>query len=99
MPVNKHIAHQKVIGLPIAIPETVLRRFPHLREELASKALEDEVFLSLCHEYSSLVRTVKSSGAEHSADREELTILKDALELEILERLSRSSVPDRGLNI
>ena len=95
---NKHTTQQKVIGLPIAIPDTVLQRFPHLREELASKALEDEVFLSLCHEYSSLVRTVKLVGAEHSRDREELTTLKDALELEILERLSRSSMPDRGLS-
>jgi len=87
--VNKQLLHQKPVKLPIAVPETVLQRFPHLREKLVTKAIEDREFLSLCDDYSSLVRTLKSLRVEDSAHRDELTMLKGALELEILERLSR----------
>ena len=88
---NKHTAHQKPMMLPIATPETVIQRFPHLREKLVTKAFEDEEFLALCDDYASLVRMLKSLEMKDSAQRDELTLLKGALELEILERLSRSN--------
>ena len=93
---NKQIPHQMPEALPTAITEAVALRFPHLSDKLLTKAVEDGDFLSLCGDYTSLVRALKTLGVEEPAHRDDLTMLKGALELEILERLSRSTVPATG---
>jgi hypothetical protein len=93
---NKQMPHQMPEVLPIAITDAVALRFPHLSDKLLAKADEDGEFLSLCGDYASLVRTLNSLGEEESVHREDLTMLKGALELEILERLSRSNAPAGG---
>jgi hypothetical protein len=92
----KQMPHQMPQALPTAITEAVALRFPHLSDKLLTKAVEDGDFLSLCGDYASLIRTLKTLGVEESAHRDDLTMLKGALELEILERLSRSNSPAGG---
>ncbi|RLA42496.1 MAG: hypothetical protein DRQ97_13935 [Gammaproteobacteria bacterium] len=94
---NKQMPHQMPEVLPVAITEAVARRFPHLSDKLLTKADEDGEFLSLCGDYASLVRTLNSLGEEESVHRDDLTMLKSALELEILERLSRSNSAAGGM--
>jgi hypothetical protein len=74
----------------------VVYRFESGGDKLLTKADEDGEFLSLCGDYASLVRTLNSLGEEESVHRDDLTMLKSALELEILEQLSRSNAPAGG---
>ena len=85
---------QKALIQAIPIPNAVIQRFSHLRDKLVKKVVEDVEFLYLCDDYSSVVRSLNLPENKGSAQREEVTILKGELELEILERLSRSSAPD-----
>lgn len=65
-------------------------RFPHLQVQAEKLASTDDEFLSLCVDYAAIVELVQSSGDKDANRRNELSGLKASLELEILERLSRS---------
>jgi hypothetical protein len=72
------------------VPQVVVHRFPHLGDQIVARALADVNFLSLCDDYSSLVTTLASVEGGTGENREELMSLKASLEVEILERLTRS---------
>ena len=72
------------------IPQVVVHRFPHLGDQIVARAAADVNFLSLCDDYSSLVTTLASVEGGTGENREELMSLKASLEVEILERLTRS---------
>ena len=72
-----------------SVPQAVVTRFPHLRDRLASRVEGDEEFLNLCEDYAAVVVSLKRLVGKDSDGREELVCLKNSLEVEILERLSR----------
>jgi hypothetical protein len=72
------------------VSQVVVHRFPHLGEQIMARALVDVNFLSLCDDYSSLVSTLASAEGGTGESREELMSLKASLEVDILERLTRS---------
>jgi len=92
--VNKQAAGARLLPLPVGGAAAVIQRFPHLREKLVTRSAENVEFLSLCEDYSSLVWALTSLKEKEIDQREELSMLKHALELEILERLFRSNSPD-----
>jgi hypothetical protein len=72
------------------VPQIVVHRFPHLGDQIVARAAVDVNFLSLCGDYSALVTTLASVQCGAGENREELMSLKASLEVEILERLTRS---------
>jgi hypothetical protein len=72
------------------VPRVVVQRFPHLGDQIVARAVADVNFLSLCDDYSSLVSALESVEGRTGANRDELMSLKASLEVEILERLTRS---------
>jgi hypothetical protein len=72
------------------VPQIVVHRFPHLGDQIVARAAADVNFLSLCGDYSALVITLASVKGDTGENREELMSLKTSLEVEILERLTRS---------
>jgi hypothetical protein len=71
------------------IPDPLVRRFPHLESELHEMAMKDEGFSQLCQDYKDVVDTLKQANAHKSDTRADLLVLKTALEVEILEQVSR----------
>jgi hypothetical protein len=72
------------------VPQVVVHRFPHLGDQIVARAAADVNFLWLCGDYSALVTTLASVEGGTGENREELMSLKASLEVEILERLTRS---------
>jgi hypothetical protein len=92
--------HEKIlVGKHMVISaeasQVVVHRFPHLGDQIVARALADVNFLSLCDDYSSLVATLASVEGGTGENREELMSLKASLEVEILERLTRSYGRDK----
>jgi hypothetical protein len=89
------VQHEKIflgkhMVISTEVPQVVVRRFPHLGDQIVARAVADVSFLSLCDDYSSLVTTLASLEGGAGESREELMSLKASLEVEILERLTRS---------
>jgi hypothetical protein len=85
---------EKHMVISTEVPQVAVHRFPHLGEQILARAVADVNFLSLCDDYSSLVSALASVEGGTGENRQELMSLKASLEVEILERLSRSLYDD-----
>ena len=72
------------------IPGPVVRRFPYLKTKLHQLVKKDESFRQLCQDYTDLVSTLKQTGTYTSDTKSDLLGLKTTLEVEILEKVSRT---------
>ena len=71
-------------------------RFPHLQREIRHLAERDSGFRQLNDDYELLLRSLADTSPGSVGDREELVSLKASLEVEALEKLSRTSVWKKG---
>ena len=74
---------------------SLIDRFPHLQREILRLLDQDSGFSQLNEDYELLLRSLADGNQCSVGDRQDLINLKTSLEVEALERLSRTSTRKR----
>jgi len=76
---------------------SLIDRFPHLQREILRLLDHDSGFSQLNEDYELLLRSLADGSQCSVGDRQDLMNLKTSLEVEALERLSRTSTRKKNL--